>query len=92
MIFMGAFPAYRTVTMISALGIVIGAAYVLWMLQRVFLGPKNDKYDSLPEISTREMFTLVPIGIIVLILGVYPMPVLDLMKVSLHNLIKVVAG
>ena len=92
MIFMGAFPAYRTVAMISALGIVIGAAYVLWMLQRVFLGPKNDKYDSLPEISAREMFTLVPIGIVVLILGVYPMPVLNLMKATLNNLVKVVVG
>jgi len=92
MIFMGAFPAYRTVAMISALGIIIGAAYVLWMLQRVFLGPKNDEYDNLPDINTREMFTLVPIGIIVLILGVYPMPVLDLMRVSMTNLIKVVAG
>lgn len=92
MIFMGVFPVYRTVAIISALGIIIGAAYVLWMLQRVFLGPKNEKWDSLPDISTREMFTLVPIGIIVLILGVYPMPVLNLMKVSLNNLIKVVAG
>jgi NADH-quinone oxidoreductase subunit M len=83
---------YRTVAIVSALGLVIGAAYVLWMLQRVFLGPKNDKYDSLPEISARELVTLVPIGLIVLILGVYPMPVLNLMKVSLNNLIKVVAG
>ena len=40
----------------------------------------------------REMFTLVPIGILVLLLGVYPMPVLDLMKVTLNNLVKVVAG
>ena len=62
------------------------------MLQRVFLGEKNPKYDILPEISARELFTLVPIGIIVLVLGVYPMPVLDLMKVSLNHLIKVVAG
>ncbi len=92
MIFMGVFPVYRTITMIAALGIIIGAAYVLWMLQRVFLGPKNDKWDSLPDINGREMFTLVPIGIIVLVLGVYPMPVLDLMKVTLNNLIKVVAG
>jgi NADH-quinone oxidoreductase subunit M len=92
MVFMGAFPVYRTIAMISAVGIVIGAAYVLWMLQRVFLGPKNPKYDALPEISAREMFTLVPIGLIVLLLGVYPMPVLNLMKVSLNNLIKVVAG
>jgi NADH-quinone oxidoreductase subunit M len=92
MIFMGVFPVYRTVAIISALGIVIGAAYVLWMLQRVFLGPKNEKWDSLPDINTREMFTLVPIGIVVLLLGIYPMPVLDLMKVTLNNLIKVVAG
>ncbi len=92
MIFMGVFPVYRTITIIAALGIIIGAAYVLWMLQRVFLGPKNDKWDSLPDINGREMFTLVPIGILVLLLGVYPMPVLDLMKVTLNNLIKVVAG
>ena len=92
MIFMGAFPTYRTVTMISALGIIIGAAYVLWMLQRVFLGPKNEKWDSLPDINAREMFTLVPIGLIVILMGVYPMPVLDLMKATLNNLIKVVAG
>ena len=92
MIFLGIFPVYRTVAIVSALGLIIGAAYVLWMLQRVFLGPKNDKYDSLPDISARELFTLVPIGVLVLVLGVYPMPVLNLMKVSLNNLIKVVAG
>jgi NADH-quinone oxidoreductase subunit M len=92
MIFMGIFPVYRTVAIVSALGLIIGAAYVLWMLQRVFLGPKNDKYDDLPDISARELVTLVPIGVLVLLLGVYPMPVLNLMKASLNNLIKVVAG
>jgi len=63
LVFMGAFPVYRTLTIIAALGIVIGAAYVLWMLQRVFLGPQNDKWKDLPDINTREMFTLVPLGI-----------------------------
>jgi NADH-quinone oxidoreductase subunit M len=92
MVFIGAFAEHRTIAIISALGIVIGAAYVLWMLQRVFLGPKQDKYDNLPDINTRELFTLVPIGLIVLVLGVYPMPVLNLMKMSLNHLIQVVAG
>jgi NADH-quinone oxidoreductase subunit M len=92
MVFLGAFPVHRTIAIISAIGIVIGAAYVLWMLQRVFLGPKNDKYDDLPDITSRELFTLVPIGILVLLLGVYPMPVLNLMKASLNHLVKVVAG
>ncbi len=92
MIFIGTFAAFKTIAIISALGLIIGAAYVLWMLQRVFLGPKNDKYDDLPDINGREMFTLVPIGILVLLLGVYPMPVLNLMKTSLTHLIKAVAG
>lgn len=92
LVFMGAFPVYRTLTIIAALGIVIGAAYVLWMLQRVFLGPQNEKWADLPDINAREMFTLVPIGILVVLLGVYPLPVLDLMKVTLNNLVKVVAG
>ena len=92
LIFMGVFPVYQTVTIISALGLIIGAAYILWMLQRVFLGPKNDKYDDLPDINARELFTLVPIGLLVLFLGIYPMPLLDLMRASLNNLIKVVAG
>ena len=92
MVFMGAFPVYRTLTIIAALGLIIGAAYILWMLQRVFLGPRNTKYDDLRDISARELFTLVPLAVIVLLLGVYPMPVLNLMKVTLNNLIKVVAG
>jgi len=92
MVFLGAFPVHRTIAIVSAIGIVIGAAYVLWMLQRVFLGPKNDKYDDLPDISARELFTLVPIGLLVLLLGIYPMPVLNLMKASLNHLVKVVAG
>lgn len=92
MIFMGVFPAYRTVAMISALGLIIGAAYVLWMLQRVFLGPKNDEYDNLPDINGGEVFTLVPIGVLVLVFGVYPMPVLNLMRESMTNLIQLVAG
>ena len=92
MVFLGSFQTHRTYTIIAVFGIVIGAAYVLWMLQRVFLGPKNDKYDSLPDISAREMFCLVPIGIIVLYCGIRPMVVLDLMSTSLNHLVKVVAG
>ena len=92
LVFMGAFQTYPTITIISGLGIVIGAAYVLWLLQRVFLGEKNPQYDNLPDISARELATLVPIGLIVLLLGVFPMPVLNLMKVTLNNLITVVAN
>jgi NADH-quinone oxidoreductase subunit M len=87
MVFLGAFTVYRTLTIIAAFGIVITAAYVLWTIQRVFLGKLNPKYETLPEINGRELFTLVPLGILTVFLGIYPMPVLDLMRTSLNYLI-----
>ena len=82
----GAFPVHRTLTIIATVGIVLTAAYFLWTLQRMFLGPLNEKYKTLPEINAREIFTLAPLGAIVIILGIYPMPVLNLMSASLNQL------
>ena len=59
---------------------------MLWTYQRVFLGKLNEKYKALPEISMREMFTLAPLALIVIVLGVYPSPLLNLLNVSLTSL------
>jgi NADH-quinone oxidoreductase subunit M len=87
LVFIGAFNVYRVITIISATGVIITAAYILWTYQRVFFGSLADKYKTLPEITTRELFTLVPLAIIVVIIGVYPMPILNIMSNTLHNLI-----
>ncbi len=87
--FIGAFNVYRTITIISTAGIVLTAGYLLWTLQRIFLGPLNEKYVDLPEINARELTTLVPLGAIVLFLGIYPMPVLNLIEKSMDNLIRI---
>ncbi len=92
--FLGAFGSeafdLRLITIISTLGIVITAGYFLWTFQRMFLGELNPKYADLPEINGRELFTLVPIAVIVILLGVYPAPLLDLMRTSLNELVAVV--
>ena len=76
--------------MIAASGIIIVAAFHLWALQRVFLGPLNPKYAQLEEINAREVFCLAPLALMTLLLGVYPMPVLNLMNTSLIRLVDVV--
>ncbi|MCY4439830.1 MAG: NADH-quinone oxidoreductase subunit M [Deltaproteobacteria bacterium] len=86
LVLLGAWPKYHVLTIIAALGIVITAGYMLWMMQRVYLGPPNEKYTSLPEINGREIFTLFPLGVIVVIVGVYPRVVLDLLQASLNNI------
>jgi NADH-quinone oxidoreductase subunit M len=54
------------------------------------LGPPNEKYKLLPEINGRELFTLVPLGAIVILVGVYPSVVLDLLRASLDQINQVV--
>jgi len=91
--FLGAFSSttfnLKIYTIIATLGIVLVAGYMLWTLQRMFLGNLNPKYADLPEINGRELFTLVPLAIIVIYLGVYPAPVLNLLEVTMNNLIVV---
>ncbi|MDZ7289273.1 MAG: NADH-quinone oxidoreductase subunit M [candidate division KSB1 bacterium] len=91
--FLGAFSStafnLKIYTIISTLGIVLVAGYMLWTLQRMFFGTLNPKYANLPEINGRELFTLVPLAAIIVLLGVYPTPVLDLLKETMNNLVAV---
>lgn len=84
--------SFQKITIIAAFGVVITAAYLLRMIQKVFLGPLNPKYQALPDLNAREIFTLVPLGIAVLVFGVYPMPLIRLMGTSLSNLVGFVLG
>ncbi len=90
--FLGAFQhdSIRLITIISSVGIILTAAYMLWTLQRVFLGQPNEKWISLPDVNGRELFTLVPLAIIVIVLGVYPSLMLDIMSTSVNTLVSIV--
>ncbi len=81
--FLGAFKIYKILTIISATGVVLTAGYMLWTMERVFLGPLNEAYKGIKEISAREMLCLVPLAVIVVFLGIYPTPLIDLMKATL---------
>lgn len=83
---LGAFQTFRTLTIIAAITIVFTAGYMLWTLQRVFLGPLPDKWKELTDMDGREMVMLVPLAAIIIFLGIYPSPVLDLMNTSLNHL------
>jgi NADH-quinone oxidoreductase subunit M len=82
----GAFQTFRTLTIIAAVTIVLTAGYMLWVLQRVFLGTLPDKWKSLTDMNLREGLMLVPLAAIVIFLGIYPAPILDLMNSSINQL------
>lgn len=89
LVFLGAFsrPDFQVYVVIGSLGILLGAAYLLWMFMRIFLGPLNEDYKDLPDMNWRERLTLLPLCILVILLGVYPMPVLNLMSATVARIL-----
>ena len=70
-------------------GIVLAAAYMLWMLQRVVLGqPKTHTISQLSDLSIRELATVIPLAILVLWIGVYPGPFMEMMDSSVTHLVQ----
>ncbi|OGX05288.1 MAG: oxidoreductase, partial [Omnitrophica bacterium RIFCSPLOWO2_12_FULL_50_11] len=72
MVLLGSFPVYRWLTILACGGILLAAAYLLYMIQRVLLGDLNQKWTHLPDINGREIFTLAPLVVLILLVGVYP--------------------
>lgn len=91
LVFLGGFGSdlTRVVAIISTLGILLGAGYMLWTLQRVYLGQLKEKWSSLSDLTLREYFMLVPLTIIIIFLGVYPAPMLELMNSSVNTMVEV---
>jgi NADH-quinone oxidoreductase subunit M len=87
LVLLGAWQVYPIYTIVGASAVVLTAGYMLWTMQRIYLGAPNEKYRGLPEINARELWvTLAPLGAIVIILGVYPHAILDLQNATLLRL------
>ncbi len=99
LVFIGSFQAYKTETVIASLGVVLGAAYLLWMAQRVFLGPdttlEKDSTGTLvpagemEEPSLREWIVIAPLGALCLFIGLYPQPMLDFIRETIGKMLEV---
>ena len=86
LVLIGGWQNYPKLTIVAASAVVLTAGYMLLAMQRIYLGPPNEKYVDLPDINLREVATLAPLAVIVIVLGVYPQPILELIDVSLTHL------
>ncbi len=95
LILLGAYQYSPVVAIFSVTGVVLGAAYMLWMVKRVFFGPKGEivtesehnKEHALHDLSFREMAVLIPMIIMIFWMGIFPNHFMDFSKVSVANLI-----
>ncbi|WP_019896034.1 NADH-quinone oxidoreductase subunit M [Hydrogenovibrio halophilus] len=88
MVILASFKANVWYGVVAASTLVIGAAYTLWMVKRVFFGPvANDQVGSLADLNRREFAIMATLAVAVIVLGVYPAPLIEVMDVSVANLL-----
>jgi NADH-quinone oxidoreductase subunit M len=85
-------PGFKILVVISTLGIVMTAAFLLYAMQRVFLGNLNEKYKDYKDISAREIFCQVPFLFLCIALGIFPSFLTDWMEPSIRQLLEVLKG
>jgi NADH-quinone oxidoreductase subunit M len=91
MILQAAFLANKVWAYWAVSGVVLGAAYLLWLYQRVFWGKvTNEENEHLVDLNARELATLVPLAVMCFWIGLYPKPFLDFLHKPMAKLAAVV--
>jgi len=87
MVFRGAWPIFTLVTALATLGLIFTAAYLLWTIQKVLLGPLNPRWEGMKEINAREAAALAPLMALMFLIGVWPSWLIDLFNAAVMRLI-----
>ena len=89
LVILGSFRVNGWYAVVAGLTLVLGAAYTLWMIKRVVYGEvTNEKVKALVDVNGREKVVLGVLAVCVLGLGVYPMPLLEVMHSTVENLLQ----
>jgi len=89
LILLGAFQSNIVYGVLAATGVILGAAYMLWMFQRVMFGKiTNPKNEKLQDLSAREITILVPMVIMIFLMGIYPKLFFSKMDVTVDKFLK----
>jgi len=83
----------KMVAVAATISVVLSACYTLWMYKRVMMGDLvKDEVKTMSDLSLREFMCFVPLIALVIWMGVYPMPVLDIMHASVSHLVEQASG
>jgi len=85
LVLVGTFTAHRWFAVVATFGIVLAAVYVLWMIQRVIHGPVREGVETFRDLNRREAWAIAPVVFVLIALGVYPKPLLDVITPSVQS-------
>jgi NADH-quinone oxidoreductase subunit M len=93
LVFLGSFDKYTVPTIVAVFGILLSAGYITWMVQRIFFGPKNERWAHLPDAD--HWWERVPIAALLVVIigvGIYPAIVVDVIDTGMVNVVRTIAG
>lgn len=89
LVIIASFKANFWYAFLAATTLILGAAYTLWLVKRVIFGPvANDGVATLDDLNAREFLILGVLAVAVLLLGIWPAPLLELMQASVQHLVE----
>jgi NADH-quinone oxidoreductase subunit M len=89
LILMGAFKDNFLVAVVASLGVIFGAAYMLWLYKRVVFGViVNNDLLKMPDLNKSEVTILISLALPTLFFGFYPEPLINTIEVSVKDLIE----
>lgn len=93
MVFVGSYSSSfisKWIVILSVLGVILTAGYILRMIQKMFLGQFNTRWESLTEINGREVFTVVPLAVLTLMVGIFPNTLNNFLRATVENLVNII--
>src|SRR5450432_1068524 len=85
LVLIGTFTRYEVPAALATVGIILAAIYILWMYQRTMTGPVSDEVAGMGDLKARELWAIGPLIALIIVLGVYPKPVLDVISPAVHQ-------
>jgi NADH-quinone oxidoreductase subunit M len=88
----GKIPFFKFFTALSVIGILVTAAFFLRMVQKVFLGPFNAKWEGLKDMNMRELIAVVPLTALTILIGVWPHWLISIMDTTVNSMVNFIHG
>ncbi|GAB4325583.1 MAG: NADH-quinone oxidoreductase subunit M [Candidatus Sumerlaeia bacterium] len=90
LVLLGSFKHYMVLTAVACIGIILTAGYILWTVERVYLGPQKDEYKEFRDVNVPELISLAPLAVASVLFGVLPSIALNVITTTTDQFIALV--